>query len=52
MFVTDISKWEEVANVHGEVFKDIRPATSLLEVSKLIDPDALIEIEADAVIPT
>ncbi|HEY8746987.1 MAG TPA: RidA family protein [Tepidisphaeraceae bacterium] len=51
MFVTDISKWEEVAKVHGEVFKEIRPATSLLEVSKLIDDDALIEIEADAVIP-
>jgi enamine deaminase RidA (YjgF/YER057c/UK114 family) len=51
MFVIDITKWEEVAKVHGEVFKDIRPATSLLEVSKLIDDDALIEIEADAVIP-
>jgi len=52
MYVIDITKWEEVARVHGEVFKDVRPATSLLEVSKLIDDDALIEIEADAVIPS
>lgn len=52
MYVIDITKWEEVARVHGEVFKEVRPATSLLEVSKLIDDDALIEIEADAVIPS
>jgi enamine deaminase RidA (YjgF/YER057c/UK114 family) len=51
MFVTDVSKWEEVAKVHGEVFKDIRPATSILEVAKLIDAAAQIEIEADAVVP-
>ena len=51
MFVTDVSKWEQVASVHGEVFKDVRPATSILEVAKLIDPEAQIEIEADAVIP-
>lgn len=50
MFVTDISRWEEVAKVHGEVFADIRPATSILEVAKLIDADALIEIEADAIV--
>ncbi len=50
MFVTDVSKWEEVARVHGEVFKDIRPATSIIEVAKLIDADAQIEIEADAVV--
>src|SRR5256884_651318 len=50
MFVTDISRWEEVAKVHGEVFAEIRPATSILEVAKLIDKDALIEIEADAII--
>jgi enamine deaminase RidA (YjgF/YER057c/UK114 family) len=50
MFVTDVSKWEEVAKVHGEVFADIRPATSILEVAKLIDPDAQIEIEADAIV--
>ena len=51
MYVTDVSKWEEVARVHGEVFADIRPATSILEVAKLIDADAQIEIEADAVVP-
>src|SRR2546430_17388344 len=49
MFVTDVSRWEEVAKVHGEVFADIRPATSILEVAKLIDKEALIEIEAEAV---
>ena len=50
MFVTDVSQWEQVARVHGEIFAEIRPATSILEVAKLIDGDALIEIEADAVI--
>ena len=50
MFVTDVSKWEEVAKVHGEVFGEIRPATSILEVAKLIDAEAQIEIEADAVV--
>jgi enamine deaminase RidA (YjgF/YER057c/UK114 family) len=50
MFVTDVSKWEEVAKVHGEVFADIRPATSILEVARLIDADAQIEIEADVVV--
>ena len=48
MFVTDVSRWQEVAKAHGEVFSEIRPATSILEVAKLIDADALIEIEADA----
>ena len=51
MFVTDVSKWEQVAQVHGEVFAEIRPATSILEVARLIDSDAQIEIEADAVVP-
>jgi enamine deaminase RidA (YjgF/YER057c/UK114 family) len=51
MFVTDVSQWEEVARVHGEIFNEIRPATSILEVARLIDAAALIEIEADAVIP-
>jgi enamine deaminase RidA (YjgF/YER057c/UK114 family) len=50
MFVTDVSKWEEVAKVHGDVFAEIRPATSILEVARLIDADAQIEIEADAVV--
>lgn len=50
MYVTDVSQWEEVARVHGEVFKDIRPATTIVEVPRLIDADALIEIEADAIV--
>jgi enamine deaminase RidA (YjgF/YER057c/UK114 family) len=49
-FVTDVSKWEEVARVHGSVFKDIRPATTIVEVARLIDDEALIEIEADAIV--
>jgi enamine deaminase RidA (YjgF/YER057c/UK114 family) len=51
MFVTDISRWREVGRVHGEFFGTIRPATSMLEVSALIDPALLVEIEADAVVP-
>jgi enamine deaminase RidA (YjgF/YER057c/UK114 family) len=50
MYVTDVSKWEEVARVHGSVFKDIRPATTIVEIPRLIDGEALIEIEADAII--
>ena len=48
MFVTDISQWEELGAVHAEVFGDIRPVTSMVEVSALIAPDLLIEIEVDA----
>jgi len=50
IFVTDISQWEAVGRVHGEVFVTIRPATSMVEVRALIDPAMLVEIEADAVI--
>ena len=50
IFVTDISRWEEVGRAHGEVFGDLRPATSMVEVSRLIDPALLVEIEADAVV--
>lgn len=51
MYVTDVSKWEQVARVHGSVFGEIRPATTIVEVARLIDGEALIEIEADAIIP-
>jgi enamine deaminase RidA (YjgF/YER057c/UK114 family) len=48
MFVTDISRWEEYGRAHGEFFGEIMPATTMVEVSRLIDPQMLIEIEADA----
>jgi enamine deaminase RidA (YjgF/YER057c/UK114 family) len=51
MFVTNVNAWEEVARVHGSVFGEIRPATTIVEVARLIDGDAQIEIEADAIIP-
>lgn len=51
IYTTQIEKWEEIAAVHGKIFGEIRPATTLLGVAKLIDDAALIEIEVDAVMP-
>lgn len=50
MFVTDISKWEEIGKAHAHFFKNIKPATSMVEVSRLIDKELLIEIEVSAII--
>ena len=50
IYVTDIGQWEAVGRAHGEVFRDIRPACALVQVARLVDPDMLVEIEADAVI--
>jgi len=51
MYLTKIEQWQDVGRAHGEVFGVILPATTMVEVSKLIDPDMLIEIEAEAIVP-
>ena len=49
IYVTDMAHWQDIGRAHGEAFADIRPASTMVEVSRLIDPDLLVEIEADAV---
>ncbi|HZE94372.1 MAG TPA: RidA family protein [Gemmatimonadales bacterium] len=51
MYLTDIAHWQAVGRAHGEVFRDIRPAATLVAVSRLIDPAMLVEIEAEAILP-
>jgi len=50
IYVRDIGEWERIGRVHGEFFAEVRPATSMVEVSRLVDPDMLVEIEAEAVL--
>jgi len=50
MFVTNIDHWKEVARAHGEFFREVRPAATMVEVSRLVDPSMLVEIEAEAVV--
>ena len=50
VFTTDISRWQEIGKAHGEFFRDIRPASTMVEVSRLIDPHMLVEIEVDAIL--
>jgi enamine deaminase RidA (YjgF/YER057c/UK114 family) len=51
IYMTDISQWEAAGKAHGEIFGEIRPATAMVQVAKLISPEMVVEIEADAVVP-
>jgi enamine deaminase RidA (YjgF/YER057c/UK114 family) len=51
-YVTDISRWQEAARAHGEIFHDIRPAATMIAVTAMVSPEMLVEIEADAIIPS
>jgi enamine deaminase RidA (YjgF/YER057c/UK114 family) len=50
MYLVNIDQWQDIGRAHGEVFGSIRPATTMVEVKRLIDPDMLVEIEADAIL--
>ena len=50
VFVTDIARWEDVGRAHGEFFRNVRPASTMVQVSRLIDPDMMVEIEAEAIV--
>ena len=50
MFITDVGRWQEVARAHGEYFRDIRPAATMIQVVAMVSPEMLVEIEADAII--
>jgi enamine deaminase RidA (YjgF/YER057c/UK114 family) len=50
VFTTDISRWQEIGRAHGEFFRDIRPASTMVEISRLIAPEMLVEIEVDAIV--